>query len=619
MRKHEMIAKQITPVFLFVILFTAITAPALAQSGFTLRVYPPELDLFPKITLYLDAYDPQGKFIPTLNLDSLRVFEDGYERILNEIQQQEPGLHTIIALNLGATLSDRPNTSVPTRYEETVFALASWLNGLESGVQNQYSLTSNEGILAENLQDKETFTYRLQNYKPNLFNFEPDFTSLSLALDIAAKPNLVAHSKQAILYITPLPLDKAMDQLPALQARAVELGLPVHVWLVAPEPAATSPAAEALNRLAVATGGSYLFYAEDSPMPDPEEYVGRLRSLYRLRFTSEINQSGAHTVRLEGKYGNQIVRTEEVTFSIDLNLPTIYLKDLPAEISRKYISTADGRMLDPTFITVQSQVIFPDGYERQLRATRFYVDGEVVAENTAEPFNFYGWPLEAYRFSGEHLLSVEVEDILGFRSISPPVSVMVVVESPYPTWLTALLEFLVGGGWIALAVAGMAGSVVLVQRLRRQKAENALAGLEARAMDPLEQTVPGLSTVIEEGEMPPSQRKSRAASEMPPRLVWAGSGSSPPGGAQIQVEQGQVIVGSDPEQCDRVIGDESISPRHARLVRMETGALTIADLGSEAGTWVNYAPVSGAGTVLNNGDLVHIGKVTYRYRIGTLK
>ena len=91
-------------------------------------LYPPNLELFPKVTLFLDAYDAQGQFIPSLDLNSFKIYEDGFERTLNETQLLEPGLHTIIAFNLGATLSNRANADVPTRYEETVFAIVSWLN-----------------------------------------------------------------------------------------------------------------------------------------------------------------------------------------------------------------------------------------------------------------------------------------------------------------------------------------------------------------------------------------------------------------------------------------------------------------------------------------------------------
>jgi len=586
-------------------------------------LYPPELDQFPRITLYLDAYDAQGQFIPGLDLNSYKVIEDGFERTVNEALSLEPGLHTIIALNLGATLSNRPNTSVPTRYEEAVFALASWLNEVESEAPDQYSLTSNEGILVENMQDRSTFTITLQNYNPNLFNFQPDFGSLSQALDIAAKPNLIPHSKRAVLYITPLPLDQELGGLTALRARAQEINVPVNVWLVAPETAANAPAAEALSQLAAVTGGRFTFYAENLRAPDPESDLARLRSIYRLRYTSAVSQSGAHTVRVEAVYGNQSTATSEVPFAINLNLPTATLVNLPDEIVREYVSMDGGRVLQPGFITLQAAFIFPDGYERQLKATRLYVDGQVVAENLSPPYNFFGWPLERYTFSGEHLVSVEVEDILGFRSISTPVAVDVTVNLPYPAWLTAVLKFFNQGGWIALAAAALGGTLLFGLRLRRRAiaiANGTLATPGFDTLDPLTQSVPGLGSPSgEEGEMDmpaADTRRMQPGQVQLPRLVWSGSENAPPGLKHILIDRHQLIIGSDPRQVDVCIPSPAVSTQHACLVRSEGGAVSIADLGSENGTWVNYTPVSGAGTLLNHNDLVQIGEAAFRYSIG---
>ena len=156
----------LSSVFIFV-------SPIEAQSSLSLSMDAPDLSQFPKITLYLDASDSQNKFVYGMELNNFSVFEDGIQRTVNEVQQLEPGLHTIIALNLGATLSNRANTSVPTRYEETIYSIASWLNNLQTTAANQYTLTSNEGTLVEKSQEKTSFTNTLQNYKPNLFNFEP--------------------------------------------------------------------------------------------------------------------------------------------------------------------------------------------------------------------------------------------------------------------------------------------------------------------------------------------------------------------------------------------------------------------------------------------------------------
>ena len=571
-------------------------------------------------------YDAQGQFIPSMDLNSFKVYEDGFERTLNETQLLEPGLHTIIAFNLGATLSNRANADVPTRYEETVFAIVSWLNQQASTAPNNYSLTTNEGALADSVQEKETFIYRLQNYKPNLFNFQPDLSSLSLALDIASRPNLNPQGKQAILLITPLPLDNSLADLEKLKARAQEMRVPVNVWLVAPETAANAPAVGQLTSLAASTGGRFLFYPENLQQPNVEEYVSRLRNIYRLRYTSVVSQSGAHMVRVEAMYGSQTAVTPDTQFGIDLNLPTAVLVGLPDEVKREYANSGGGKTLQPGFITLQANFLFPDGYERQLKATRLYVDGVLISENVQEPFGVFAWPLDSYQFGGEHLLSVEVEDILGFRSISPPVSVMITVESLYPGWLTTLMKFLSSGGWIPVAVTALGGTIIFSLRLRKRRLEaleNTDPYFDAGNFDPLTQSVPGLGgsqDALRTSDHPMSTNTSSVSvDEIPPCLVWEGETPSPIKGNEICIDQKEIIIGSDPSQSTIAIQAEGVSTQHTCLVRHESGAVTIADLGSESGTWVNYAPVSSKGLVLNDGDLVQIGSMTFRYRISRMK
>ncbi len=615
-------AKRTAACALVILSFLSFSLPVLAQGGFNIVVYPPEIGEFPKVTLFVDAYDAQGKFIPGLDLNSFTVLEDRFEMPVNETQLLEPGLHTVIAFNLGATLSNRANASIPTRYETVVFDLASWLNDLQSGGTNQYSLTSNEGILVETLQEKDAFTFQLQNYKPNLFNFEPNITSLNLALDIAAKPNLIAHSKQSILYITPLPLDKDLSAISSLEARAIEMRVPVNVWLMAPETASNSPAATALNQLALSTGGKFLFYTEEMAAPNAEDYLGVLRSVYRIRYTSTISQSGVHTIRVRAIYGNQETASPEIPFSIDLNLPSAVFIDLPNKITRQFTGTGNRRELQPAVTTLQVEVLFPDGYSRQLKATRLYVDGQIIAENSVEPFNFFGWPLEDYTFSGEHLVSVEVEDILGFRSLSTPRSVMVVVESLYPAWLTAFLEFFNRGGWILFSILGLGGTVfagVLLRRRNQMRALMPAQGPETEPMiDPLIQSVPGLASPETENAGSNYQTPIyRTPEELTPTPYFKQVGGETTAiKGKLEITEDKQIFGSDPEQASIILAHPSVSPRHARIQKNPSGNVTIADLRSDSGTWINYTPISGAGTVLKNGDLVKIGKFSFRYYLG---
>jgi len=602
------------------LLLACLVPSASAQEGTYVVLYAPELNEFPKVTLYLDAYDAQGQFIRSLDLNSFTIYEDGLPKATNETSLLEPGLHTILALNLGATLSNRADTTVPTRFERAVFDLASWLNELDSEAPNQYSMVSNEGILVEKLQGKDDFTFQLQNYKPNLFNFSPSLASLNAAVSIAEKPNLISQSKQSILYITPLPLDEDLAGYTAIEARARAATTPIHVWLMAPETALNSPAAVALTRLASNTGGKFFFYMDESAAPNPEEYVGIFRSIYQLRFTSSINQSGSHTLRVQLTYGDNTYQSQEVPFDINLNLPTIEWVDIPATIERTFAGGGSARNLEPDVVTLQANVIFPDGYDRKLRATRLYVDGEVLAENTQEPFTFFGWPLEDFTVSGSYFVSVEAEDILGFRSISAPLPVRITVESQYPNWLANFFQFFNRGGWIAFAVVGL-GAVVLVGRRINTMIQNGEAsprGLTfGEGMDPLLQEVPGISDAYETAQSAASngrQTRAQENTEMQPVLIPMDARFPLPF-QKIVVTEEPLTFGSDSAQVDVVLKHASIAEMHCLIQRSSSGYVTIADRGSAHGTWVNYTPVSSAGVVLNNGDLVAIGAITFRFEL----
>jgi pSer/pThr/pTyr-binding forkhead associated (FHA) protein len=60
------------------------------------------------------------------------------------------------------------------------------------------------------------------------------------------------------------------------------------------------------------------------------------------------------------------------------------------------------------------------------------------------------------------------------------------------------------------------------------------------------------------------------------------------------------------------IEDPSLDAVHARLLR-EGASYRLIDNGSTAGTWVNYEHTAPDGTILKNGDLIHIGQIRFRF------
>ena len=83
--------------------------------------------------------------------------------------------------------------------------------------------------------------------------------------------------------------------------------------------------------------------------------------------------------------------------------------------------------------------------------------------------------------------------------------------------------------------------------------------------------------------------------------------SGPAAGTTLLLED-KLFIGSAASGPGRLGDDPAISPRHARLARMENGAILVVDLGSKDGTWVNDVQVSTR--ELRDGDLVRFGSTT---------
>ncbi len=601
--------------FIFLILvFVINTLPVFAQSGLRLVLAQPELDQFPGVSLYLDVYDAQNAFVSGLEMANFKVFEDGVERPLNEGVAIQPGLHSVIALNLGPTLSNKGAYGA-NRFEETRYYLQQWLDSAPLGASDTFSLITNEGAAIERLVDKAAFNTALGVFRPNLYNYEPTLAALSAALVVTGKPNLTAHSKQAILFITALPIERELTALPALAQQAARQNVPLYIWLLAPATAANSSAAQALAQAAQTSGGIFYHFTETLTPPNPETYFRPLRSTYRLRYTSTSAQSGSHTVRVEVTRGDQRAVTPELNFNVSLNLPLPSLIDLPATIQRRLSLEANGtRKLMPEVFTLRVRVDFPDGFPRQLKAARLYVDGELAVENTSPPLEFLGWNLSSYRSDGSHSVSVEVEDVLGFRSLSAPQVVNIVVEQAYPTWFANTLLFLQRGGWIALAGALALISLLTWLRLRpvlAQRAQLRAEAADASLADPLTQALPGLEAY--EAQIPILDYPTPPSAA---RLVWQAGGPALP---DFELSGSQSVIGSDAGEARFVVAHPSVSAAHARVTIQPDGTARVADLGSKAGTWLNYAPVAKHGALLQDGDLLAIGKVTFCYELGMKK
>jgi predicted component of type VI protein secretion system len=83
----------------------------------------------------------------------------------------------------------------------------------------------------------------------------------------------------------------------------------------------------------------------------------------------------------------------------------------------------------------------------------------------------------------------------------------------------------------------------------------------------------------------------------------------------IVISNVEVAFGRDPLLAEQIIDDPSLDGLHARLKRQPDGTFRLSDVGSISGTWVNYTPVPQDGVCLEHGDMIHFGRMSFRFQI----
>jgi len=591
--------------------------PVAAQNNGTVQVYPPDISKFPSMVLYFDARDAQGAYLQNITSSDVTVLEDDKSIPTDALDYITSGAQIIVAFNPAPSLAFAPGAK--TRFQLIQQQLIEWASLLPASDQDTFSLVTNGGTLAEQLTNPKQWASILQSYKPDLLNSKASLDSLNKALDLATDTNPSPNMKRAILYVTPIPSPADMKALPDIGARAAQLGVHVFVWMVGPSSAAASGEAQAFQQITSSTVGDFFMYSGTQALPDLETYFKPLRGVYRLEYTSAASQSGQHSISVQVNHIGTEITSTPVTFKVNVQPPNPVLLAPPGVVTRQWVHTAGSGdlSLSPNSITIKIQVEFPDGLTRPLRAVRLFVDNKLIAENTAEPFNQIVWPLDAYTKSGTYSIKIEIEDTLGLKqdTIETPVKI-VVPEKPVSLWEKLVNYTSSSEVWITLAIVAIVGVLALLFIIgSRRNWFSRLPGSSHKEMsDPV--TQPVLIRMDDARPRPSATVPRSSVIRIPARLVRLDENSQQPiPGKSVAINQRELSFGSDPKKALIVLDSPSVSPLHARLTQTSEDVYILSDEGSVAGTWVNFAPVSSQGVRLVHGDLVHIGKLAFRFEL----
>ena len=176
-----------------------------------------------------------------------------------------------------------------------------------------------------------------------------------------------------------------------------------------------------------------------------------------------------------------------------------------------------------------------------------------------------------------------------------------------------------GVGWVVLHLYRTRGEPlrVLARRLGVEVADPAaLAAEEDAPAEPPTYTPEKRAPepIPEEASLPPALSAARlgrgpelALSGIPALLGLQGLAA----GSTFSLTDGDVTVGRDGDN-EIVLAENTVSRRHARLVRDSQGQFTLTDLGSANGVYINGTRIQRA--ILSTGDEIKIGDNYFRFQ-----
>lgn len=605
-----------TPWRLFsLLLITSLILPVLsarAQGTAFSAITPPDTSKFPIITTLLDAFDDQGNFLTGLNPDTVAVLEDGQQIKPDKLELLQPPLSFTVAVSSDPALALRDAYGA-SRYDKLIAVLNNWVAARPADSQDKLALVWNGGVIASHLSPSEWKT-RLDSFDPALRNSTTSLSALAFALDVAQETETGPGVKKSILLISAHLSRQDQNALDGMINRAKQIGVYVYVWMTDSNAFLDNSGAQALQDLALATGGRYTAFTGSETIPDPEEWLSPLRNVYQLTYSSNIRTGGQHTLMTQVHSDSLSLGSPPVDFSLEVQPPSAALLSLPIQIVRQNPEKPfEIESFLPTEQEISMLVEFPDGMSRPLTRTTLYVDGQKAGENIAEPFNRFSWDLSGYIASGAHSLRVEVEDSLGLSSMSAEVPVQVTVVQPpggiagfaLRNQVAVTLVIMVLAGAVLLGIIFLGGRKGLATLAERRRAR-------AARLDPLTQPVTMKVEAAGASRANPFPWLRRKAPAPLAYFVKLTSDGAPAQGDPIPLGGHEMTFGTDPTQSTTVLDDPSLSPLHARLRHDDQGFLLL-DQNSVAGTWVDYEPICREGRVLKHGDVINFGQLTYRF------
>jgi hypothetical protein len=607
--------------------FSQVWAAAQDEAG--VSITSPQTDAFPQISFFLDAHHAGGAFVHGLRVSDFRILEDGKSVPVKNIKELRPGVQLVVVFNPGQSFLVR-NSQGTSRYDMIIEALVEWARSRLGSTIDDLSILVMDGPERTHISNPLELFYTLSTYDVATQTDAPTLDTLFRGVKIASDPIPRVGMERVVLFITaPIEGDLAFN-LQNLISQSRQQNVHIYTWMVASPDAFKSDGTNNFLELANQTGGALYMLSGTERVPSLETYLEPLRSTYFIFYDSQIRTGGTHQLAAEIQHGDPLLQSQAVKFELKLQPPNPVFISPVLQIKRGPPSTEgqnapfQPKGLVPTTQECQILVDFPDGRVRPIVHSTFYVDGAVAVENLSPPFDRFTWDLSSYTESNQHVIQAEVMDNLGLKGKTIETLVLVEVRRQPTSPLAFLARHipLIAGAIVLLSAAVLVLVLIMGGKIRpgspiprqpgRRREPNSI-------VDPLTAPVRIESEVQRKRKQNWPERLQSSQRQVTPqasaclvRIAEAGDETTV---APIPITVNELTLGRNASLAVIVLDDPSVEALHARMVRGEDGTFRIMDEGSVAGTWVNYSPVSREGTSLEHGDLIHIGRVGFRFTL----
>jgi hypothetical protein len=568
-----------------------------AQDEGELLIQAPITEDFPEVSIRFKLQSPGTPPGSMLTLEQIRAYENEQKVKLLALDQERIGIHFTLALNGGSIFGFYDSNGV-SNYEKIKSALSEWAQTRVSAPKDAWSFVVREGVIASHLPSIDEWVDSFEHYQTSFRSTEPDLSSLEEALNSARNRVVPFGVDKVLLYITPVPKPEQIGRINELAQGARQAGIRVNVWMVGDPYFLTNDQGKSLIELANLTGGQLFNYTGEEALPDPEVYLMSLGYLYQLTYQSEIRETGTFPFRMEVDLPDTTLTGESASFYLQISPPHPILISPPQEVARTYVSkgeSGDGAW-HPDLLRLNFMVEFPDHFEREIVASRLYVDGRLEDTRNEPPFDFLTWELADLLETGEYAVQVEVEDQLGLsdRTILIPIQI-VVVEPEAPASISGeQIGKILAGGLCLVALI-----VLLIWGLRRF-----IAKRKEPESAPLKEEI--------EVNLPLREAKGTICkAQLIPQDLEFGQDRK----GILLITQDGLAIGPDLlGGGDREVNAPNVDDTCAEII-LKDGAFWLKDRASTRGTWVNYTQIGAEPVKLYTGDQIHFGDVGYRFKI----